>query len=152
MLHTATVRAAGRHAGMTLIELMIVVAILAILSAIAIPSYNEFTKRARRSEARTALMDLASREEQFYNDNKTYSANLAQLTGDPSLPDPTRIATENSYYEITIPLSTSIAYTLQAEAIGAQLQDKKCRTFTLNHQGEKTAANTSSADTSDVCW
>ena len=56
---------------MTLIEMMIVLAILAVLAAIALPSYEEVMMRARRSEAREALSDFAARQEQFFLDNKT---------------------------------------------------------------------------------
>ena len=82
--------------GFTLIELMIVVAIIAILSAIALPAYNDYILRGKLSEAYSQLSSLQVREEQFYQDNRAYSnaflptgtptnfAYLCALTGNPT--------------------------------------------------------------------
>jgi type IV pilus assembly protein PilE len=66
----ATQRCAQR--GFTLVELMIVIAIIAILSAIAVPQYNQYTERARVAEAHSTMMDLRVRLEQYYQDNRNY--------------------------------------------------------------------------------
>ena len=58
--------------GFTIIELMIAVAIIAILAAIALPAYNDYTQRAKITEAFTALSDFRVRMEQFYQDNRRY--------------------------------------------------------------------------------
>ncbi len=63
-----------RDAGFTLIELMIVVAVIGILSAIAYPSYTDYIRRGRLPEAFTTLADLRARMEQYYQDNKNYGA------------------------------------------------------------------------------
>lgn len=68
-MRTAPTRLA---AGFTLVELMIVVAIIAILSAIAIPQYNQYTERAKLAEATSTMMDLRVRLEQYYQDNRNY--------------------------------------------------------------------------------
>lgn len=66
--------------GFTLIEVMIVVGIVAILSAIAIPSYNEYIRRARITEATSALGTMALKMEQFFQDNRTYAGACAAGT------------------------------------------------------------------------
>ena len=64
-----------KSAGMTLIELMIVVAIVALLASIAVPSYRQYVLRANRTEATTALLQLAAAQEKFYLQNNTYAGN-----------------------------------------------------------------------------
>ena len=113
--------------GFTLIELMVVIVVLGVLMGIAVPSYFEQVKRARRADAREALSDLATRQEQFFLDNKAYSNSIADLgRGTGSV---------NDYYAITIPVFTTTTYTLQAAAIGTQLKDTDCPALTLDQAG-----------------
>src|SRR5438132_12993393 len=69
-LRSAT-RSSGPAMGFTLIELMVVVAIVTILFSIAIPSYMSYIRQSRRTEAKTAVLDLAGREERFLSTNPT---------------------------------------------------------------------------------
>ncbi len=62
----------NRASGFTMIELMIVVLVIGILSAIAIPNYNDYLLKGKLAEAATLLTDLQTREEQYYQDNRTY--------------------------------------------------------------------------------
>src|SRR5258708_20456562 len=88
--------------GFSLIELMVVVAIATILFAVAVPSYMSYMRQARRTEARTALLDLASREERFFSTNgATYSTTAAQLGYTPL---PTNVAT--GYYSTSLSIAT----------------------------------------------
>ena len=61
-----------RESGFTLIEIMIVVVIIGIIAAIAIPSYQDYVRRAQITEATNGLSDLRVRMEQFFQDNRTY--------------------------------------------------------------------------------
>lgn len=87
--------------GFTLIELMMVVVIVAILAAIAIPGYTYFMKKSRRGDAESILMDIAQREQQYLNDSRSYAATPAALygvaTNNAALP-----ADVSSYYTIYI--------------------------------------------------
>lgn len=86
---------AGRTRGFTLIELMIVVAVVAILAAIGYPSYTEHVRKSRRATAQAALMDLASRQQAYLLDRRAYAGTLADL----SLGVPLEI---QGYYTVTI--------------------------------------------------
>ena len=67
--------------GFTLIEVMIVVAIVAVLAAIALPNYGDYVKRGKIIEATSALSDMRVRFEQYYLDNRTYAGACADATG-----------------------------------------------------------------------
>lgn len=99
-----------KQAGFTLIELMVVVAIIGILAAIALPSYNEYLTRGRIPEATSALAIKRVRMEQFYQDNKSY-ANAKDCNNDT---DTSRYFTFNC----SVPGSAT-GYTLQAVGVGA---------------------------------
>lgn len=130
-----------RVAGFTLLELMIVVAIVAILSAIAIPSYQKYILRAHRTDATRALQDMASREENYYFNNNTYPSTNASI-GAP-------LVTTNGYYSLTIPSSSATNYTVMATPLTTQLKDTACGKFSLNHAGVQSISGTSDAVT---CW
>jgi type IV pilus assembly protein PilE len=129
-----------KHQGLTLIELMIVVAIISILAAVAYPSYVSSLARANRSEALRELMRIANLQEQHYVDLRTYSADMTKLglAADPFI-------TESGNYSIDAVANAS-SFTLTATAKGAQAtNDADCLTININHLGKKTAANAS-------CW
>ena len=69
----------GRSRGITLIEILIVLAIIAIIATIAIPSYQEYLRRSRHTDAMIALQQLANKQEQYYFDNNHYSTQLASI-------------------------------------------------------------------------
>jgi type IV pilus assembly protein PilE len=68
-----------RARGFTLIEIMIVVAVIAILASIALPSYNNYLRKARRADAQAALTDIATRQQQYLMDARAYAPDLATL-------------------------------------------------------------------------
>lgn len=123
------------QAGITLLELMIVLAVLSILAALALPSYEETMMRSRRSEAREALSDFAARQEQFFTNNKSYATTTGALGRSAT--------TENGYYVITIPATSATTYTLTATAQAPQDQDADCPTLSLTSTGARTPVD---------CW
>lgn len=135
---------AGR--GFTLIEMMVTVALVGILAAVALPSYDSFIQKARRTEAKAALVDLASRQEKFYSINNKYTATAADL-GYGALPVPT----ESGLYTLSLTANAS-SYTAKATPRGAQAKDVQCYGFAINDTGRKSnfsaAGNALTAD----CW
>jgi type IV pilus assembly protein PilE len=128
--------------GVTLIELMVVVAIVALLATIAIPSYRSFLMRSHRAEAKSALLNLAAAQEKFYLQNNTYTEELA----DPP-PDGLGLTatTVNGHYTVAITDGDVDSFAATATATGGQAQDSHCATFTINQTGARSATNTD-------CW
>jgi type IV pilus assembly protein PilE len=144
----------GPAGGFTLVELMIVIVIASTLLAIAIPSYLDKVRKSRRVEAKTALLDLAGREERFFNTNNTYSSTPADLgygAITPSFPMPVA----SSYYSVNVTFTPVVVgpplvaptYTITATAINDQLKDTQCQTFTLTNTGLQT-----STPNATQCW
>ncbi len=121
--------------GFTIIELMIVVALVAIVAGIAIPAYTEHVMRSRRSDAQIALMEMANLQEKWRADNLTYTANVSDL--------PYAVTSQNGLYQLSIPVATTQNYTLQASALGPQTDDTGCTTLQLTALGVRTPTN---------CW
>jgi type IV pilus assembly protein PilE len=122
-----------RRRGFTLIELVVTMAIVAILAMIAIPSYNSFMMKGRRASAQSFLMDVAQREQQYLLDNRSYGS-LAQL----NLPTPSDV---DQFYTVTVVPTAgpppTFTVTATPKAGTAQADDV---TLTINEQNSKTPA------------
>ena len=127
-------------AGFTLIELMIVVAIIAILTAIAYPAYNKYVLRSRRSDAYAALNQGQAVMERCYAQYFSYAPTTATC---PAVPT----TSPEGYYSVVASKVTATTYTLTATAVGAQAADTGCATLSLNQAGNKTSTGGSAN-----CW
>ena len=146
-----------RARGFTLIELMITVVIASILMSIALPLYQHQLRESRRTDARSALLDLASREERYYAMNNAYTSTASDL-GYTGWGSSNPIG--SGYYYLSQPTiaaatATSTAtFTLvaQPEPGKGQDQDSDCQTFTVTQTGQETSTNSAAALSSATCW
>ena len=122
--------------GITLMELMIVVVIIGILAAVAYPNYRDFAARAKRNEAKAALLQIAVQQERFYLNNNTYTDDITQL-GFSSQP----FVTDSGSYTINIAPGAADASNFAATAtynnMDAELS--KCETFQIDGRGTRTS-------------
>ena len=129
--------------GFTLLELMIVVAIVAITAAIALPSYQNQIEKTRRGVAKADLIELTSFMQRFYTENNRFNQDRAgNLVALPFSESPTDGATK--FYDLTVVAAQS-TYTLTAAPKGSQSGDS-CGTLTVAHTGAKTHSSGSN------CW
>jgi type IV pilus assembly protein PilE len=146
--------AARRAAGFTLIELMIVVAVIAILAAIALPSYQNSVRKSRRADAKTALLDLAARQERFYTINNAYS-NGTTVPNSLGYGLPANLgtgATPDYVLSVGTPnagSATGPTFSLTAQAQGDQVSDS-CGSYTLDNFGNQ--GNTGGTPPYTGCW
>ena len=140
--------------GFTLIELMIAVAIVALLAAIAVPNYNRYVEKSRRTDATTALTRIAGQLERCYTQFGKYNhANCTQYT------DVNKgLKSEDGDYDLTIAAvagstaAQSYQLTATATAAGSQANDDACDTFTLTHVGLKGSTPAPAAGADNPCW
>jgi len=140
-----------RHgmAGFTLIELMIVVAIVAILVGIALPSYQRSVQKGLRSDAKAGLLDAANRQESLTLDRNTYTTDMTVLgfAADPMI-------TEEGHYSVAAAacdggvIATCYKLTATPVPSSPQAKDLRCTSFVLESSGAKSATGT----TADECW
>ncbi len=111
--------------GFTLIELMIVVAIIGIIAAIAYPSYSEHVQKTKRSDGQGALMGLAAAMERHYASNNSYAgAGSDGDTGSPTIyADEAPLDGNDKYYDLTIQAADASSFTLRAAPKGGQAGD-----------------------------
>ena len=128
--------------GLTLIELMIVIVVLGILVSLAYPGYQEFSARARRAEAISALLQVATNQERFYLNNQTYTTNLTNLGFETS-----PWTTETGSYRIRVlPGADQNQFVAEADYLRTGTEESKCNIYTINSAGVK--ASTPETD----CW
>ena len=133
---------ATRMRGVTLTELMIVIVVLGILTSIAYPSYRQYAARAKRTEAKSALLQIATMQERFYLQNNTYTADLTSL----GFPIGANFLTDSESYVINVGAADAANFSATATYQNADAEAGKCATFSIDGRGTKTS--TPSAD----CW
>ncbi len=133
--------------GFTLIEMMIVVAIIGILAAIAYPSYDEYVKRGNRTEGQALLSDAAARQERYFSQNNTYITTAADISKlGLNLGSGNKSATGKYVFSVS-KVDKDGGYTLTATQ---QFGDSKCGNLTLTATGTR-GATASGANATD-CW
>lgn len=130
------------HRGFTLIELVVTMLIVAILGVIAVSMYKTSVLQSRRTDAKTALLDLAAREERNFSTANAYTVVPAQLGYVGAWP----LAVGSGYYTVTVTSGSTTTFTATATAVGSQTADTPCLTFSIDQSGNQTATTTPG------CW
>jgi len=150
--------------GFTLIELMVVVVIATILISIAVPSYMSQVRQSRRVEAKTAMLDLAGREERYLSTNPAAYTNVPANLGYNAFGVPIG----NGYYTlnvcspaaspcngVNIPNAPAApSYTIVALPVAGQSQanDTQCQSFAVDSSGQQYAADNTGANQTQFCF
>ena len=134
--------------GFTLIELMIAVVVVSILTGVAISAYTFQIAKSRRADAKTALLDLAARQERFFTTNNTYT-NVAANLGYAALPVSLPGGGSATTYTLSVTAAIAISFAAQAVRAGAQGTDG-CGDYTINDRGVQ--ANANNTQPTAQCW
>lgn len=125
--------------GFTLIEIMIVIAIIGIVLTISIPGYNEYLKKGRRAEVVSLLSEQAQSLERFYTKNNVYTG----ITG---------LSAGNDFYTLTPTITDQTFLLTAARKTGTAMATDKCGDFTLTNTGVRSMNNATTGLTTKDCW
>jgi len=128
-----------KNQGFTLIELMIAIVVIGILATIALPAYQDYMMKARRADAKSALLEIQLNQEKWRANNTTYGT-LANL-GISSTSD-------DGFYRLSVSVSVA-GYTATATKQGVQAADNACGNFSIDQAGTQGVTGSSSVS---ACW
>ena len=145
----------SRLLGFTLIELMIAVAIIGILMRLAYPAYTNSVKKSRRADAKTALLDVAQREERYMAMANVYTTSaplLGYATGTTiTAAAPMDVLSGGkAFYQVSVSAPTTTFFILTATRVAPQTTDTQCGDLTLSSTGQQGMANATGAV--GDCW
>ena len=147
-------RSINKQGGFSLIELMVVVAIIGILAAFAYPAYLEQIRQTRRADCSGALVSLGNAMERHYSVSGSYLAAAAGAadTGAPAIfPVACPVDGGTATYNLTIQAATASTYALNAAPTGVQADDK-CGTLSMTNTGVKGVTGANAGITWQTCW
>jgi type IV pilus assembly protein PilE len=146
---TSRLRHHSSIAGFTLIEIMITVAVLAIIAAIALPNYFDYVTRSRIVEAKTNLADMRTRLEQYFLDNRSFPTTCAAYAAGAPPANTIYLPNNQKNFNLTCSTLTPTAYTVTATGVGSMAGFG----YTVNETNTRTTTGTGAwGKTSAVCW
>jgi type IV pilus assembly protein PilE len=138
----------ARIQGWTLTELLISLALMGTLAALALPTYQQQQRQARRSDAQVALQQLQMDQARWRGQHDSYADSLAALGWSSDL-------SPRGQYQISIPQADAEGYTLEAWPVGGQAADRDCSPMRLTWRGSATTTLSAGVDTDNDpqrCW
>jgi type IV pilus assembly protein PilE len=142
--------------GYTLIEVLVTIVILSILAGVAIPAYTAQVRKSRRTDARTAVLDIAGREERLFSTTNAYSATPSDIGyGAVGATFPMTVG-DGGYYSVSITTAAGppATFTVTATPVSGKGQDKdsQCASFAVDQTGKQTALDSGGSDATSSCW
>lgn len=147
--------------GFTLLELVVALAIAALVATLATAGYERTILRSRRLDAYAALNAVATAQERHYLEYARYASHFAppDTDSEPATPDeaaaalPLPAMSPDGRYALALETdANALAYRVTARPIGTQRRDAACATFVLEHTGRRTALDARGTDASSTCW
>ena len=134
--------------GFTLIELMIVVVVVGVLAAIALPAYQSYVERARRADAKSSILSVQLAQEKWRANNIAYTSSLLDL----GYPAANNVPSIDGFYTIDVADgATATNYTVTADPVGPQADDD-CGMFTLTVTSANGEVYTAESGNHNDCW
>jgi type IV pilus assembly protein PilE len=141
----------GRAGGFTLIEVMVVGVIVAILAAIALPSYAEYIRRSKISEAISNLSDMRTRLEQFYLDNRSYPADASKCKPSGAGLGEINLPAAQQHFSVSCSAMSPTSYTITATGKPSEGMSSDFK-YTINQANARTSAGPAGHYTNTGCW
>jgi type IV pilus assembly protein PilE len=140
--------------GFTLIELMVTLAVAAIIAAIALPMYQYEVRESRRTEARSSLLDLAGRAERMYATTNSYQNAVTSALNptDVGYAGAWPVTVGSGYYTVGVTASTPALFAFTAKPVGTQTADTQCQAFTVDNTGKQSSVDVNNNDSTAACW
>jgi type IV pilus assembly protein PilE len=150
-------KSAHRQHGVTLIELVVVIMVIGILAAVAIPSYRNYVVRSQRSDAKDAVLALATQQEKHYLQCNRYADVIAAVTDCAANELQGADVSKNGWYDLATDaddVDPARGFVATASAIAGenQAQDDACQVFTVDQAGVRTADDSGGTDNTEECW